>query len=403
MLKCTTGQIQEQVKGGKLYYRIRLNLVDDTAHARKDKYKNKYISTGLLVGGKTGRIKNEKLANEMLLQAIREYSPVGATMPFDKYVSYWLSEINKGYDHEVTTKEAYANKAKYIIAFFENKDIALQDISLEDIRAFANHLHEVNSSKGKPLSVVYIKDILKTAKSVFTFAQENGHLIGKSPFATFKMPTVPKKSDDEPYITEEQVEDFKRLLRENLADNYILQVAFIVCLFYGLRREELCGLKWSAIRNDKIYIEHTVTRVKKLVYKDRAKTNASNRSCDLYPEIKAMLERVKEEQAKNKLLLGNAYHDSDYIFTWQDGRPFAPDFYSHKFKKIIEKSDTLDQRLHLHNLRATCVSLLAHKGMSLTDIAFWIGDSVETTQKYYLRTSSKHKYETGKAMTEILF
>ena len=59
--------------------------------------------------------------------------------------------------------------------------------------------------------------------------------------------------------------------------------------------------------------------------------------------------------------------------------------------------------MHLHSLRATCVSLLAHRGMAITDIAAWIGDSVKTTQKYYLRTSSKHKYETGMAMADILF
>lgn len=409
MLQCTTGQIQEHKKGGKLYYRIRLNLVDDTASNRKDKYKNKYISTGLLVGGKSviegkkSKVDNEVLAKEMLAKAVREYTPVGASMQFSKYVIYWLSEINKGHDHEDTTKDSYAQKAKYILGYFEKEDLALQDVGLEDIRAFSNYLCEVKSSKGKPLGDVYRKDILKEAKQIFTFAQMNGHFSGKSPFLNFKMPTVHKKSDDEPYITEEQVDDYLTLIRETCADNYILQAAFIVCLFYGLRREELCGLKWSAIRNEKLFIEHTVTRVKKAVSKDRAKSNRSVRSCDLYPEIKEMLDKVKKEQRQNKLLFGNTYHESDYIFTWQDGRPFAPDFYSHKFKEIIEKSDTLDQRLHLHSLRATCVSLLAHRGMAITDIAAWIGDSVKTTQKYYLRTSSKHKYETGMAMADILF
>ena len=403
MIRCTTGQLQEHKKGGELYYRIRLNLVDDNAQTRKEKYKNKYVQTNLLVGGRTGRIKNKTLAEEMLAKAIREYTPVGASMQFDKYVTYWMSEIDKSYDHEVTTKESYANRAKYIIRYFENQNLTLQQVDVGNIRDFSNYLHETTSSKGKPLGEEYIKDILKTTKQVFTFAQVNGHLSGKSPFATFKMPKVHKKSDDTPYITEEQVDDFLTLIRETCADNFILQAAFIICLFYGLRREELCGLKWSAIRNGKIYIEHTVTRVKKPVYKDRAKSNTSNRSCDIYPEVKDILDKVKEQQKENRLLFGDKYHESDYVFTWEDGRPFAPDYYSHKFKEIIEKSNTLDKRLHLHSLRATCVSLLAHRGMSISDIAAWIGDSVRTTQKYYLRTSSKHKYQTGKAMAEILF
>lgn len=403
MLRCTTGQLQERKKGGQYYYWIRLNLIDDTAKTRKDKYKDKYIPTGLLVGGKTGRLKNINLANEQLTQAIRDYTPVGATMKFDKYVEYWLEEIKKGHDHELSTKDAYANKAKYIIEYFRGQDLSLSQVEISDIRAFSNHLHEIKSSRGKALSDVFIRDILKTAKQVFSFAQMNGHYSGKSPFLAFKMPSVQKKSDDEPYIAEDQIGEFKQLVKENCDDNFILEAAFLICLFYGLRREEVCGLRWSAIRHDKIHIEHTVTRVRTLVSKDKAKSNASNRSCDIYPEIAEIFSTIKKKQADNKVLFGNCYHDSDYIFTWQDGRPFAPDYLSHKFRKMIDKSESLDKRLHLHSLRATCVSLLAHKGKSLTDIAKWIGDSLETTERYYLRTSSKNKYETGHAMTEILF
>ena len=47
MIRCTTGQLQEHKKGGELYYRIRLNLVDDNAQTRKEKYKNKYVQTNL--------------------------------------------------------------------------------------------------------------------------------------------------------------------------------------------------------------------------------------------------------------------------------------------------------------------------------------------------------------------
>lgn len=189
MLRCTTGQLQERQKGGKYYYWIRLNLVDDTAKTRKERYKDKYIPTNLLVGGKTGRIKNEYLANEQLTQAIRDYTPVGANMRFDKYVEYWLEEIKKGHDHEISTKESYANKARYIIDYFHDQDLSLAQVETSDIRAFSNHLHEITSSKGKPLSDLFIRDILKTAKQVFSFAQMNGHYTGRSPFSAFKMPS----------------------------------------------------------------------------------------------------------------------------------------------------------------------------------------------------------------------
>lgn len=403
MFRCTTGQLQERNKGGKAYYWIRLNLVDDAATNRKDRYKDKYIPTGLLVGGKTGRIKNVNVANEQLTQAIREYSPIGADTRFDKYVDYWLDEIGKSHDLELTTKEAYRYKAEYITRYFSNTGLTLSEIEPSDLRAFLDYLHKTKSSQGKPLSDVYIRDIAKTCSQVFSFAQLNGHLFKASPFASVKLPKVKKKQDDEPYIAEDQIKDYIHLLQENCDSNIILESAYLVGLFYGLRREEICGLRWSAIRNGNIHIEHTVARVRTLVTKDRAKTDASVRSCAILPELQLILDKVKAEQERNRNLFGDTYLDSDYVFTWQDGRPFTPDYLSKKFRKMIDKSETLDKRLHLHNLRASCVSILAHKGISLSDIANWIGDSVDTTTKYYLRTCRNNQLETGKAMADILF
>lgn len=403
MYTCDTGHLMTRSKGGREYYYIRLNLVDQTAKTRKNKYKTKDIATGLLVGGKTGRIKNENLAQEQLTQAIRDYSPIGSDTQFDRYVQFWIDEMDKSHDIETTTKEAYRYKANYIIQYFKGTDLTLAEVEPSDIRDFISFLHEVKSSKGKPLSDVYIRDITKTCSQVFTFAQMNGHLFRQNPFTSVKMPKVRKKSDDEPYISEDQIPVFKDAVHEVCGSNIILESAYMIGLFYGLRREEICGLRWSAIRNGNIHIEHTVARVNTLVIKDRAKTDASNRHCAILPEISNMLERIKSEQTRNMELFGNTYHENDYVFTWQNGEPFSPDYLTKKFRKIIDRSKTLDKRLHLHNLRATCVSILAHRGVSISDVAQWIGDSVDTTTKYYLRTCNKNQLQTGQEMAEILF
>ena len=97
--------------------------------------------------------------------------------------------------------------------------------------------------------------------------------------------------------------------------------------------------------------------------------------------------------------------DMDKVILVLDDSPnsLSPDYLSKSFRKIIDKSITLDKRLHLHNLRASCVSILAHRGISLSDIAMWIGDSVETTTKYYLRTCAHNQLQTGQAMANVLF
>lgn len=402
MLICTSGTLEEKKKGGNVYYWLRLNLVDDTANERKKKYQTKRIPTHLIVGGKTNKISNKNLANEQLTQAIREFTPIGQGTQFNDYVDYWLAEVNKSHDLETSTKEAYKYKADYIKQYFKPLDMKLAEVDTSAIRSFIDYLHGVTTAKGKPLSDVSIRDIYKTCSQVFTFAQVNGHLFKANPCASVKLPKVKSRQDDEPYIAEEQISDFRRLL-DDTCQYSILKYAYLIGLFYGLRRSEICGLKWSAIRNGNIYIEHTITRVNTVVAKDYAKTDASKRHCALLPEIKEMFDQIRQEQERNKYLFGNKYSDTDYIFVWQDGRPITPDYLSKTFRKIIDKSITLDKRLHLHNLRASCVSILAHRGISLSDIAMWIGDSVETTTKYYLRTCKENQLQTGQAMANVLF
>lgn len=402
MLTCTSGTIEEKKNGRNVYYWLRLNLVDDSATERKKRYQTKRIPTGLKVGGRTGRINNINLANEQLTQAIREFAPIGQDTQFSDYVKYWLAEIGKSHELETSTKEAYKYKANYIMQYFAKIDMTLAEVDTSAVRSFVDYLHSVTTAKGKQLSDVSIRDIYKTCSQVFTFAQLNGHLFKANPCTSIKLPKVKSRQDDEPYIAEEQISDFRRLL-DDTCQYSILKCAYLIGLFYGLRRSEICGLKWSAIRNDNIYIEHTITRVNTVVAKDYAKTDASKRHCALLPEIKDMFDQIRQEQERNKYLFGNKYFDTDYIFVWQDGRPITPDYLSKTFRKIIDKSVTLDKRLHLHNLRASCVSILAHKGISLSDIAMWIGDSVETTTKYYLRTCAQNQLQTGQAMANVLF
>ena len=409
MLECNGGQLIKSTKGGKEYYRIRLHLVDHTAKTRKEKYKDKYQDTGLLVGGKTGRINNIHLANEMLAQAIREYTPVGASMLFDKYCEYWLDETNKNHDLASTTKGGYEYKIAFVTRYFNDKNLTLSEVTSNDLRDFMNSLYEVEKKNhtqrnDKGLSERTIRDIMILVKQIFKFAIDNGHLQGTNPAARIKLPKKRKKEDDLPYISEDDIQDFKTLLHDNCNGHLGLECAFLFGLFYGLRREEICGLRWSAIRNGNLHIEHTITRMKTIVAKDTTKTEASNRACAILPEIQDMLDRIKANQAINKSLYGNTYYDSDYIFTWEDGRFFTPDYLSRKFRKIIDKSETLDKRLHLHDLRVSCVSILINKGINIKDVQKWVGHSdIQTTMSIYARTTRKRQYATGKAMAEVIF
>lgn len=60
---------------------------------------------------------------------------------------------------------------------------------------------------------------------------------------------------------------------------------------------------------------------------------------------------------------GNEYVESDYIFTWKDGKLFRPDYVTKGFQKVLKKSGFSHMRFH--DLRHSCASILHNKGYSL--------------------------------------
>lgn len=172
-----------------------------------------------------------------------------------------------------------------------------------------------------------------------------------------------------------------------------------------MRREEILGLKWNAIHEDgKLYIEHTVSRVKSTIAKDRTKTDTSQRNYPIPDRIRDELSKIRDRQSENRKLFGNRYIDSDYVFTWEDGHCYSPDYLTKSFKKIVRNDARLDDSLTLHSLRASCVSILIHSGTDIKDVQVWVGHKdVQTTLNIYARTNEKQQNKVANRMADTLF
>lgn len=128
-----------------------------------------------------------------------------------------------------------------------------------------------------------------------------------------------------------------------------------------LRKSEILGLKWSAIdfKKDRIKINHTVVKHTSVVAKDKTKTEASRREYILLPEIKEILLKVKTEQKAYKKVFGKEYQNIDYVFTWQDGRLYQPNYITKELQHVLAKNNFPKTRFH--DLRPSCASVLYDK------------------------------------------
>ena len=137
-------------------------------------------------------------------------------------------------------------------------------------------------------------------------------------------------------------------------------------------------------------------KVKEKIAKDTTKTEASYRTYPLHNYIGNMLLEMRNRQKKNRLLFGNEYQDSDYIFTWQDGRPFSPNYVTKAFKKIVGQSEHLSSDLTFHNLRKSCVSMLLEEGYSVKEIQEWVEHAdASTTMNIYAKVKESKKRDIG--------
>ena len=373
-----------QIKNGK-YYCV-LDYRDE-----KGARKLKWISTGLEEKG------NKRKATEMLNKIIVEYEqkePQTKTIEgtsqrdilFTDYMKNWM-ERKKG-KVEQSSLDVYSIAIhKHLIPYFDSLHLTLREIKPKHIVDYYDTKFRSGRRDGKggfslnslKMHRLILKNILNQA-----YLEE---LIDRNP--AFKVP-IPKKEPTEfkaKFLNEEEA---NRLLQ--IFSGHHLQPIIYLTLCYGLRRGEVIGLKWSAIdfKNNKLKINHIITQNISIEAKDRTKTSSSNREYALLPEIKELLLKIKSEQNSYKKLFKKEYKKTDYVFTWQDGRPYQPNYVTKEFKKVLAKNNF--PKMRFHDLRHSCASILYDKNWQLKDIQTWLGHAnIETTGNIYTHISKSRK------------
>lgn len=396
MKECKSGRVITKKRKGQNYFFLRLNLVDTESDDKQKRYFTKDIPTNLVVSKR-----NQSKANAMLEDAITEYSADAERMYYHNYLKRWLE--SKRPSLEITTYEGYEYRLRIALNYFSEHKVLLTELKPEHIRDFYNYLLTVEHGVGKRRSVGYSNRSIKDIAILVRASLEDAVIlkyISESPAIKIKTPHKNTDIQAKAYVGSDDVDIFLDAI-----SGHRLETAYLLALYYGLRREEILGLKWSAIHEDgKLYIEHTVSRVKSTIAKDRTKTDASQRSYPIPDKIRDELIKIRDRQSENRKLFGNRYIESDYIFTWEDGHCYSPDYLTKSFKKIVRNDDRLDNSLTLHSLRASCVSILIHSGTDIKDVQAWVGHKdVQTTLNIYARTNEKQQNKVADTMSNTLF
>ena len=100
-------------------------------------------------------------------------------------------------------------------------------------------------------------------------------------------------------------------------------------------------------------------------------------------------------------VVGTVDIDNDYVFTWEDGHPYSPDYVSHTFHKLLKKYDL--PHIRFHDLRHTCASMLLSEGYGLKDVQEWLGHSdIKMTANIYGHLDIRRKRSIANGLEQAL-
>ncbi|MFR3405165.1 MAG: tyrosine-type recombinase/integrase [Christensenellales bacterium] len=381
------GHLQE--KNGMFY--VVLNYRDENG-----KRKTPWISTNLPVKG------NKKRAENFMMDVRRNFVPPNVQrieereamqkgdILFTDFLLKWLRVAKSTV--KLTTYASYEMMAtRIIIPYFETLNIKLKELTTEDIQEFYSAQLERVSANTVIHYHAVIHRALKYAVKIKT--------IQSNPAVNVERPRKEKFIGS--FYDKKEINTLFDIIQ-----GHPLEVAIKLAAFYGLRREEIIGLKWTAIdfENNTLTIQHTVTECnldgKHIeVASDTAKTDSSLRTMPLVTNFREMLLAKKEKQEHYRKLCGRSYCKEylDYIFVNEMGERWKPRYLSDGFKRILEQNGL--RRIRFHDLRHTCASLLLANNVPMKKIQEWLGHSdFSTTANIYAHLDFQSKISSAEAM-----
>lgn len=224
-------------------------------------------------------------------------------------------------------------------------------------------------------------------------------MIGVNPSIMTELPAKRKYQGAAAY-TPEQLGNVLQLFQGDP-----LETPVELTVTYGLRRSEVCGLRWDAVDFDTgmIYVRHTAVMVKgKVEYSDNTKTATSNRVLPITDNMRTYLRTVKARQEEDKKLLGDTYIDSGYVCVQLNGVPIRPDYVTPHFQRKLKEAGL--PVIQFHNLRHSVVYALHKGGCDAKDIQTWLGHSgITTTLNVYGHVLGGDMVKLGQVMDKVLF
>jgi integrase len=294
------------------------------------------------------------------------------------YLEKWLMRVEV--KRKASTHAMYAHKLRrYVIPRIGALPISALDPSTLD--ALYAELQQRGGRPDKdgnptPLSEQTVAVVHRILHRAFADAVTRG-LIRHNPASDADSPRSTAPREREAWNSDEL-----RTFFEHVAEDR-LRALWVLAGTTGLRRGELCGLKWSDIRLDAGQLAVMRSRVpvsgRNIV--ETTPKSGRERIVALAPTTITALRAHRRHQLEDRLAWGTAWQDTGYVFTAEDGTPLRPDAVTQAFNDHVAAAGL--RRIVFHGLRHSHITLGLAAGVPVKVMQERAGHAkVETTLAY---------------------
>jgi integrase len=258
----------------------------------------------------------------------------------------------------------------------------------------------------------------RTLRAALSVARRRGLIAVNHAEGT--MDAIPeRRSSEETDLVVWEPEETARFLEHIFSDR--LAALYELAAYAGMRRAELCGLRWTdldadgaglTVRQTIVELTRKQARPGDLIcpvcarphvgrYFKAPKSRQGRRWIPLAPPAQAALTAHRQAQQHERDLFGEDYDDHGLVFSQIDGKPLRPSTVSKEFK-AHERACGLPV-IRLHDMRHGACSLLLAGGVPIEIVQMILGHATpDITRSVYAHVMKRATADLVETATRLL-